>query len=52
MKRQEGQDRSLLGAPDRHRHAPFYSLELAEEPLPPHVPPYDHRTRLSSFRPR
>ena len=32
MKRQEGQDRSLLGAPDRHRHAAFYGLELAEEP--------------------
>ena len=32
MKRQQGQDRSLLGAPDRYRHAPFYCLELAEEP--------------------
>src|ERR1700729_2660581 len=45
MKRQEGQDCSLLGAPDRQRHAPFYCLELAEKPylhtstLRPSAPP-------------
>jgi hypothetical protein len=32
MKRQQGQDHSLLGAPDRHRNAPFHCLELPEEP--------------------
>ena len=36
------QDRSLLDARDRHRHAPFYRLELAEEPRLP-LQPYDHR---------
>ena len=50
MKRQEGQDRSLLGAPDRYRHAPFYCLELAEDLICTR-PPCDQRTRLSSFGP-